>query len=261
MQAGDRWKMEGKWGKLTRKLEALLRLKSFPVGLKFLEDEGELAKNSWVRRPEKRTTLCQLITVVRTFDWTIGITRNDINAHGANVLGMAGIPKAIEDGTTWSIVWNKTKEDGKKHENSLAKIPQGKFESLILAPLSYNPFDPDLIIIFGNPAQVMLFMNAIQFEGYEPLEFSFVGEGSGEDCIARCYLTGKPSLAIPCYGDRRYGHVQDDELEVVIPPGMLERVVDGLEELYRRGIRYPIPYFGAEADATEVLKKTYPNYT
>jgi uncharacterized protein (DUF169 family) len=252
--------MEGKWGRLTRQLEALLRLRSFPVGLKFLEDEAELERNRWVRRPDRQTTLCQLITIVRTFDWTIGITKDDINVHGANILGMAELPKDMEDGTTWTTVWDKTKEGGKRHEDSLAKIPQGRFRSLILAPLSYNPFDPDLILVFGNPAQIMLFMNAIQFESYESLGFSFVGECSGEDCIARCYLTKKPSLAIPCYGDRRYGHVQEEELEIAIPPEMLERVVHGLKELYKRGVRYPIPYYGAEADAMEGIVKVYPNY-
>ena len=52
--AEDRWKMEGEWGVLVRKLEALLRLKSFPVALKFLKNPEDLWKNKWVRRMDKK---------------------------------------------------------------------------------------------------------------------------------------------------------------------------------------------------------------
>ena len=51
---------KGKWESLVRRLEALLRLETFPVAIKLLEDEEELTKNKWVRRPERTCTCCQL---------------------------------------------------------------------------------------------------------------------------------------------------------------------------------------------------------
>jgi len=84
-----------------------------------------------------------------------------------------------------------------------------------------------------------------------------VGESSCSDAIARCYLTGKPSLTIPCYGERRYGHARDEDLAMAIPAGMMEKALQGMEVLYRRGIRYPISYAGAEQDLASAFPMSY----
>ena len=104
---------------------------------------------------------------------------------------------------------------------------------------------------------MMLLINALQFEDYEVMQFHCVGESSCSDAISRCYLDRKPSLTIPCYGERRYGHAQDDELVMAIPAELLDKAVRGLEALYRRGIRYPICYAGADADITGVFPGSY----
>jgi dephospho-CoA kinase len=126
-----------------------------------------------------------------------------------------------------------------------------------MAPLVYKPFEPDIVLIYANPAQMMLLINSLQFEDYEVMEFSCVGESSCSDAIARCYLTGKPSLTIPCYGERRYGHAQDEDLVMAIPAGMMEKALKGMEVLYRRGIRYPISYAGTEQDLTTAFPLSY----
>jgi dephospho-CoA kinase len=104
---------------------------------------------------------------------------------------------------------------------------------------------------------MMLLVNSLQFEDYEVMEFFCVGESSCSDAIARCYLSGKPSLTIPCYGERRYGHAQDDEMVMAVPAGMMDKALAGMEELYRRGIRYPISYAGAELDIGPALPAAY----
>ncbi|MFC1863905.1 dephospho-CoA kinase, partial [Thermodesulfobacteriota bacterium] len=124
-------------------------------------------------------------------------------------------------------------------------------------PLVYNPFEPDIALIYGNPAQIMFLINALQFEDYEVMNFSCVGESSCSDAIGRCYLTGKPSVTIPCYGERRYGHARDEDLVIAIPCEMMEKTLYGLECLYQRGIRYPISYAGAELDLSSAYPVTY----
>lgn len=249
---------KGKWETLVRHLEALLRLRTFPVAIKLLENTEDLTSNKWVRRLDKKHTLCQLITLVRTFDWTVGATAEDFDTTMcASILGMAELPEQVKDGTFRSLVWCKTKEDGKKFEDAVPRIPTGKYKAVVLAPLVYNPFEPDIVLIYANPAQMILIINALQFENYERLQFFCVGESSCSDAIAQCYLSGKPSLTIPCYGERRYGHAQDDELVMALPPSMMEKVVQNLEILYTRGICYPISHYGAEADPGPGLPKSY----
>jgi dephospho-CoA kinase len=246
------------WEKPIRKLERLMRLRSFPVAFKLLEDKGAIADIPFMRRVKHRLTLCQLINLVRNFDWTVGAELNDfMSVVCPSIIGLTDIPAYMKDGTFRSIVWTKSRADAKKYESEIPRLPLGKYEAVALAPLVYNPFDPDIVLIYANPAQMMLLINSLQFEDYEVLQFFCVGESSCSDAIARCYLQGKPALSIPCYGERRYGHAQDDELVIAIPAAMMDKALNGMEALYRRGIRYPISFAGAETDVVDTFPAAY----
>lgn len=247
---------QDKWQNITRKLEALLRLRSFPVAIKLLENAGDLAHYKWARRPPEKLTLCQILSIVRTADWTVGATADDLLPGCASIVGMAGVPDQVKDGTFRSQVWCKTKEDAAKCENEIPRIPP-KYQAIVLAPLVYDPFEPDIVLIYGNPAQMILLINAIQFEDYERLQFHCVGESSCSDAIAQCYLTSKPSLTIPCYGERRYAGTQDDEMVIAIPPNTLDKVERNLESLYERGISYPIPSLAAQTNPIAAMPPGY----
>jgi dephospho-CoA kinase len=246
------------WEKPIRRMELLLRLKSFPVAFKLLEKKEELSSIPFLRRPQNKMTMCQMITLVRNFDWTVGADLDDfLSPMCPSIIGLTDVPEVVKDGTFRSIVWVRTKTDGRKYEAAIPRLPLGKYEAVAMAPLVYNPFDPDIVLIYANPAQMILLINALQFEDYEVMEFSCVGESSCSDAIAKCYLTGKPSLTIPCYGERRYGHAQDEDLVMAVPANLIAKALRGLEMLYRRGIRYPISYAGAESDVTKAFPAAY----
>jgi dephospho-CoA kinase len=205
-----------------------------------------------------KSTLCQLINLVKSFDWTVGADVDDfMSVVCPSIIGLTDIPDYMKDGTFRSIVWTKSRADAKKYEDAIPRLPVGKYEAVALAPLVYNPFDPDIVLIYANPAQMMLLINSLQFENYEVMQFYCVGETSCSDALARCYLNRKPALSIPCYGERRYGHAQDDELVMAIPVEMMDKALNGMEALYRRGIRYPISYAGAETDVTHAFPAAY----
>ena len=246
------------WEKPIRRLELLMRLKSFPVAFKLFEDREAIAAIPFVRRMNHKSTLCQLINLVRNFDWTVGAELDDfMSVVCPSIIGLTDIPAYMKDGTFRSIVWTKSRSDAKKYESEIPRLPAGKYKAVAMAPLVYNPFDPDIVLIYANPAQMMLLINSLQFEDYEVMQFHCVGESSCSDAIARCYLQGKPALSIPCYGERRYGHAQDDELVMAIPAAMMDKALNGMEALYRRGIRYPISYAGAETDVAHAFPAAY----
>ncbi|MBN2809561.1 MAG: dephospho-CoA kinase [Deltaproteobacteria bacterium] len=246
------------WEKIIRRFERLLRLKSFPVAFKLLEKKEELETIPFLRRPQNRMTMCQMINLVRNFDWSVGADLGDfLFPTCSSIIGLEDVPETHKDGTFRDIVWVATKEDGRKFEKAIPRLPVGRYEALAMAPLVYNPFEPDIVLIYANPAQIMMLINAIQFSDYEVMQFSCVGESSCSDAIVRCYQEGKASVGIPCYGERRYGHAQDDELVMAIPVNLMTKALSGLEALYRRGVRYPISFAGAENDASLVFPPTY----
>ena len=86
-----------------------------------------------------------------------------------------------------------------------------------------------------------------------------VGESSCADSWGRALSTGKPSLSIPCYAERRYGGVLDEEMLMALPPGDLPKAIEGMKQLAARGLRYPVPQYGIQADARAGLGASYPD--
>jgi hypothetical protein len=64
-------------------------------------------------------------------------------------------------------------------------------------------------------------------------------------------------MTIPCFAERRYGGVADDELLMAIPPRYLPKVIDGLAALWKNGLRYPVPPYGIQNDAVAGLAVSY----
>ena len=249
---------EIKWSEWTRTLERLLRLRTFPVGLKLLENAADISASPWVRRPAEKLSLCQLITIVRTFDWTVGATADDlVTPQCASILGLAELPRFVTEGTMRSLVWLEKKEDAALCESVIQRIPYGKYKAFILAPTAYDPFVPDMVLIYANPAQISLMINAIQYDKFERLVSYSVGESSCSDVIGRCFVDRVPALSIPCYGERRFGHAADDELAIGLPVEECGRILANLEKLYKKGIRYPISQYGAQVSPYPALNAVY----
>jgi uncharacterized protein (DUF169 family) len=249
---------EIKWSTWTRSMEHYLRLKTFPVGLKMLESTEPIESSPWVRKPPERLTLCQLITIVRTFDWTVGGTAEDLVPPScATMLGLAEVPEFVADGTMRSVVWLEKKQEAVQCERVIQRIPTGKYKAFMLAPTAYDPFIPDIVLLYGNPGQMSLLINAIQFDQYERMVFYSVGESSCSDVIGRCFVDRVPALSIPCYGERRFGHATDEELAIGLPAEECARILQNLETLYKRGIRYPISHFGAQVSPLSALAAVY----
>lgn len=243
-------------------IEKILRLRTFIVGLQFFEKAEDMERIKKLKRPGGRRVFCQIITTARTYGWTIGVTQEDLikNSFCPAMLGLYERPEFMRDGTYKGAIWFENKEDGKKYEDSIPVIPLGKFHAVAIGPIFSERINPDIILIYGNPAQMILMVNGLQWKDYERLTFYCAGESSCADAIAQCYLSRKPSLTIPCYGERRFGHVQDDELVIALPPDSLRKAAEGLKKLAEKGIRYPVPFFGVQTDPNEGMPDIFKYY-
>jgi len=104
-------------------MELLMRLKSFPVAFKLLEKKEDLKNIPFLRRTQGKLTLCQLINLVRNFDWTVGADADDfMSGVCPSIIGLSDTPDYMKNGTFRSIVWTKNRADGKKYEESIPRI-------------------------------------------------------------------------------------------------------------------------------------------
>ena len=248
------------WAGLSQEMECLLRLKASPVAYKRLEKLEELDKIPKVMRLDRRATFCQLPALARTMGLTIAATRDNFGERCARINGLA---PTTEKEVAWEAEgfangWFANVEEARKQMAEYPLVSPG--EAVVVAPLASGKFYPDVILIYGNPAQMMLLMNGLQFKDYERFQFFFIGEGSCADGLAQCYTAGKPALAIPCMGERAFGAVTEDEMVMALPPGMMAKAVEGLKALKSRGIGYPIAYLGPLCDPSPVLMQIYPEW-
>ncbi len=70
--------------------------------------------------------------------------------------------------------------------------------------------------------------------------------------------TRDPSLSIPCFAERRYGGVLDDEMLMALPPEYLPKAIAGMEALSKNGLRYPFPQYGIQQDVRAGMAVSYP---
>ena len=247
-----------RWAELSRKLEEALRLKTKPIAFRRLKDAGELNDIENVYHPDRTFTYCQVPFMVRVLGLTVGITRQDqmldrcMRLHG---LKDADEESMQREAAMLSTTWLPSPEEAMKQQHDYPRIPAG--EAIVAAPLADEKFEPDVVSVYGNPAQVMMILCGLQKQKYERFHFSFIGEGACADSLAQCYVNGKPALAIPCYGERALGQVADDEIVIALPPSEIEKSLSGLELLARVGLRYPVAYIGGVADVVPVLSQLY----
>jgi uncharacterized protein (DUF169 family) len=248
------------WAVLSREMDCLLRLKASPVAYKRLEKAAELDKIPELVPLDRRASFCQVPAMVRTIGLTIGATRENFGDRCARINGLAPSTKeqVAWEAESFGHSWFANVEEARKQMAAYPLVPPG--EAIVLAPLAAGKFDPDIIMIYGNPAQMMLLMNGLQFKDYERFQFFFIGEGSCADGVAQCYTTGKPALTIPCMGERAFGAVTEDEMVMALPPRMMAKAVEGLQALKERGVSYPVKYLGPMCDPSPVLTMLYPEW-
>ena len=248
-------------GDLAEKSKALkekLCLASEPIGYKRFEKESDLETVAGVRRWRQPCMFCQIPFMARIGGLTIGLTSDDeVGDRCKRIHGlMAADEKSkMQEAKSLSGTWMPSVEEGLNQQEDYPRIPPG--EAIVVGPLVKNNFEPDVVLVYGNPAQIMMLMCGLQKVEYERFEFHFIGEGACVDSLGQCYNTGKPSLAIPCYGERAMGQVKDDEIVIALPPSDLDRALEGLDILGKIGFKYPISNIGGFTDPNQQLSKYY----
>jgi len=237
----------------------LLRLRTTPIGMKLFETQAKMEAIDRIRRPKEVHTTDQIVGQASRNGWTVGITVDDlVGAQCSTVIGLHPRSDDWLSGDRMQGVWYQTSQDASDHQAAMDVVEFGKFEAMAVSPLASGRLNPpDICLIYATPAQMILFINGLQWTGYRKLDWGCVGESACADSWGRALATGEPSLSIPCFAERRYGGVMEDELLMAIPPHFLPKVIQGLDALSRNGLRYPIPQYGVNNDVRAGMGVSY----
>ena len=237
-----------------------LRLPTEPIGYKKFDTIDALQQVPDVMMWKRDCMFCQIPFMARVGGLTIGLSRDSkVGDRCKRIHGLQATDadKKLAEAKMLSRTWMPSVEEGLKQQEDYPRIPPG--EAVVLGPATKGHFDPDVVLFYGNPAQIMMLMCGLQKVKYERFQFHFIGEGACVDSLGECYNSKKPALAIPCYGERSMGQVKDDEINIALPPSDIDRAVEGLGILEKIGFKYPISSIGAFLDPNPVLAGYYPS--
>ena len=247
--------------RLLADLNALLRLKTTVIGMKLFAKAEDMQAIPRIRRPKTRHTTDQIVSMASRLGWTVGITAEDlVGAQCQAVIGLAPRDADFTRGEKYVGVWHGTQADAQARQEALNCVPHGRYEAMAVSPLDSGRLDPpDICLIYATPGQMIIFINGLQWTGYKKLNWGVVGESACADSWGRALATGEPSLSLPCFAERRYGGVLDEEMLIALPPHFLPKAITGMQALSKNGLRYPIPQYGIQIDVRAGMGASYPS--
>jgi len=230
---------------LDQGLNTYIRPLTFPLALKMLKSEDEIPEKT--RRPfeqmGKKIAICQGIGMARKYGWAVAMGKEDIQcALGAAPFGFFKNIDFYNEGNLAEGMFTASKELGKKQEDMVDRFEHGTYSHILVAPLSRTAFEPDLFMVYGNPAQVMRLIQGALYNVGGSIKSSAMGR-LGCATIITVIKEDECRYIVPGNADRIFGMTQDWELAFMIPPSKADNLLDGLLKTHKAGIRYPITSF------------------
>lgn len=227
---------------LNEKMNMYLRPQNFPVALRMVSSASDIPSKAKMPKRDLgvRVALCQGIAMARRYGWvTAQCTDDMVCPAGALTVGFYPPLKEFLDGTFAMPFWSEQKIRARISQN-IPRLEYGKYKYLIASPLERAVFEPQLILFYGNAAQVVRLVQAHLAETGEPITSSFMGAFACSSEITKALQIDECQVIIPGGGERSVAWVGDHELCFSIPMSKVEMIMHGLEETHNAGTRYPV---------------------
>ncbi|MFX1532658.1 MAG: DUF169 domain-containing protein [Promethearchaeota archaeon] len=228
------------WMNIGKSLEELLRPQTYPLAVKFVKDESEFPERT--RRPEEKIAICQALTISRRYGWTMGITEQDSGCPAVNIT--YGWTKIIDEPTIEQFFlgagYASDEDAARSIVGNLDRLEPGEYGGVVISPLTRTKIVPDVILVYGNPAQMMRLVQGATYKEGKKITGEFTGiAASCTGGIIHTFKTGEYQVVIPGNGDRVFASTHDNEMLFTIPAAKAEDIIVGMRA--QRVAKYPIP--------------------
>jgi uncharacterized protein (DUF169 family) len=231
-----------KVNKCSLEIEALLRLKTAPIGVKFIKSEVEIPEHAFRPKRDRGIHLaqCQAFAMSRREGETVAILKEDqwcwapLVAYGLAAPDVidAGIDDAPES-MKGILKWTRELAD------ELPSLPTGKYIGILSAPLSTTKYIPDVILIYCNNAQLRSMLMALKFaRGEYHVESDLEPFDSCVYSVVPVFLNGKYRVTFPDPGEYERALTDEDKVIFSMPVTRLDEYMDALRQVERMGQSY-----------------------
>ncbi|MFO7627007.1 MAG: DUF169 domain-containing protein [Candidatus Fermentibacteraceae bacterium] len=218
-----------------------LKFETRPVAVRLLADRTELGKKPF----PMKLNICQLISMARHGGRaTAAVPDRMVCSIGASCAGLVKTTPALVSGEAAVGKYTADAEAGKVFFENTYKLGDGGkvYDAIELAPLGDAVFEPQVVLFYANPAQVMRLVHTVNRKSGEKVAADTVAEAAVCSAIGFVLGEDRPMIGFPCAGDRRFGGTQNHELVFAAPWHTVREVMaPNLVEMAKAGPLYPVP--------------------
>jgi len=226
-----------------------LRPQTFPVAVRLCKSADELPER--VRIPERdlgySVSLCHAIGLARRYGWTIAVDKNQTCWVAGISMGFLPLKADVVDGSFQESLglWGQSKEQAATMVKNLNRFEYGEYSYALMAPLERATFEPHVILLYGNPAQIWILLAGYLSGTRQRGLNTTLTTGSGcTTHITKAIKTDEAQFVIVGTGERLVPNAQDYECVFSVPFSRIDKTIQGMEAGYRGGVfRYPVPTF------------------
>jgi uncharacterized protein (DUF169 family) len=246
-----------RWTELGEQLDRQLKLRTAPLGVKLLPRAEDAPDGT--SRPGFTCAVCQATGIARYYNRAVLVTKEDGWACqvGGAALGFWEVEEDFKTGERNAGMWAADAQATAKLVEGDA-IPAGSFEAAIISPLSKLAVEPDTVLVYGNPDQMLALVYGVIWRGGDRVKLITNGHGSTcRECIAAPYLHRELRLAITDIGERKFALAYDYEMVAGLPYDQLGELTEAMGEAQTKGIYgRPIAPWGFQAWPEAALHRT-----
>jgi uncharacterized protein (DUF169 family) len=204
------------YNRYGEELEKSLGLKTSPIAVKMLEKESDIPAGAI--RPKRdrgyHIAQCQAFAMTRRQGMTIAMLK--------------------EDQWCWAPLLAYGLVEDPHHPIvdafiSLPRFERGKYIGMVSAPLKSANFEPDMVLIYSNTAQLRDMLSAVVFQEKALVKSEFNPIDSCVYSVVPVIKDGQYRITLPDPGEASRAFSGDDEIIFSVPKDKLESLAQGVK--------------------------------
>jgi uncharacterized protein (DUF169 family) len=220
------------YNRLGEELERLLILRTSPLAVKMLENEADIPAGAIRPKRDRHGHIaqCQAFALSRRERLCVAMLKED-SWCWAPLVGYGLVD--------WRPAADVILPRGQAE--MMPRFEQGRYIGLVSAPLKTANFEPDLVLVYSNTAQLRNLIPVVRDKEKTLVSSEFDPIDSCVYSVVPVVLNGQYRITLPDPGECKRALAGEDEIIFSIPRSKIELIVAGLRsaEDKKRGYTHP----------------------
>jgi len=201
----------GDYNRYGEDLERILLLRTSPIAVKMLEKEADIPQGAYRPKKDRGVHLaqCQAFAMSRREKTTVAMLKED---HWC--------PAAL-------MAYGMVERPSNRTSHPYDSFEYGKYIGIVTAPLKTATFEPDVVIIYSNTAQLRSLLLSMKVADI-PLVHSHFFPPSCAYAVVHVMLTGQYWVVLPDPGEYQRALTGEDEMMFSVPAARMDKLLSDL---------------------------------